>query len=208
MVACGAGRATAGPVLFTIDKTEGTGVSPLSPIAPVEILLEHDPGVVPLELTQIGLGILWDDGDSGTVDFTSETDPNFDTFVAGLTNGVDDFISVLVEWPDQGGGGGGATESSWGFGSPDLFGYEIDLILLTVHDVQIDPWMQDGFYAEVDLTYEFYGSLIPEPTTLTLLAVGVVGILRRRSRFCNDEPVTDGRGARPVTRLQDRPQTP
>ena len=37
-----------------------------------------------------------------------------------------------------GGGGGGGLESSWGFGSPDLFGYEIDLIRLTVHDVQME----------------------------------------------------------------------
>jgi hypothetical protein len=185
-------RVDSSPLLFALDRQESGGHSPVSE-PPIEIWLQHDPGVLPFQQREIGRGILWDDGDFGTVDFRSSTDPGFDALVAGLTNGVDDYLFVLTPWPGYGGGGGGGRESEFGFGSPDFVGYEIDRIRLIVHDVQIEPW-EDGYSADVDVTYEFYGSPIPEPATAILLGLGGAVLCRWRLRFRRDDrPVRSGR---------------
>lgn len=169
-------RVDSSPLLFALDRQESGGHSPVSE-PPIEIWLQHDPGVLPFQQSEIGRGILWDDGDSGTVDFTSTTDPGFDSVVTGLTNGVDDYLFFITIWPNEGGGGGGGRESEFGFGSPDFVGYEIDRIRLIVHAVQIEPG-EDGYFADVEVTYEFYGSPIPEPSVIMLLAFGGSVLLR------------------------------
>ena len=131
---------------------------------------------------RLGTGIFWREGDSGTVEFAPQTDPDF-LFLAGLaTNGVNDEYRIHTNWPDGTGGGGGGAESRL-FGRsphagdpPDLVGYELELIRLTVENVDFEPWPGDdgdGYFVLADLRYEFFGSVIPEPATLVLLVGGI-----------------------------------
>ena len=140
---------------------------------------------------RLGTGIFWRDGDSGTVDFAPETDPDFLSLAVLATNGVNDDYRIHTNWPDGAGGGGGGFESRL-FGRsphagepPDLVGYELELIRLTVENVNFEPWPGDdgdGYFVLADLRYEFFGSVIPEPATLVLLVGGIAYLVPSRLR--------------------------
>jgi hypothetical protein len=99
----------------------------------------------------------------------------------GLTNGEDDFITLLLEWPGVGGGGITRTEAEFGFGEPDLAAFEVTSIRLVVEDLNIVPW-ENGYMAQATWSYEFYGTIIPEPATVVLFGLCASVLLRRRSR--------------------------
>lgn len=188
LLSCGV--ACAGPVLLASwDETAGhasaaTGGVPNDPR--VQIVLELSQGVSILG-PRLGTGLFWEDGDHGTVDFTSATTGEFDAFATMATNGVDDAISQWLAFP-WGGDGGGTAYESWRYGvSPDLIGNEIELVRLIVHDVSIEyPWIPpdypdlEGIKVLAELTYEFYGTPIPEPCVAYLLISACPWLLRRR----------------------------
>ena len=59
-------------------------------------------------------------------------------------------------------------------------GYELDFVRLIVRSVHFEPWLSDGVTVNYGLTYEFYGSVVPEPETLGLLCAGLsLGLIRR-----------------------------
>lgn len=179
LVSCGVGHA--GPVLLaSFDQTSGvesSGTGP-PPEHRAQFVLELTPYPVVLG-ARIGLGVFWEDGDSGVVDFTPETDTGFVGLADLATNGIDDWVMDLIIFPGGGGGGGGAPESVRLGTSPDLIGYQLDLVRLIVHDVTIAGFSPEdnpdleGTRVLGHLTYEFYGTVIPEPTTVTLLTAAV-----------------------------------
>lgn len=189
LVSCGLARA--GMVLLaTHDAQVGGGVAPQDEMR-VQFVLEifaqdsFPPG------PRLGTGIFWRDGDSGTVDFAPQTDPDFLSLAVLATNGVNDDYRIHTNWPDGAGGGGGGFESRL-FGRsphagepPDLVGYELELIRLTVENVGFEPWPGDdgdGYFVLADLRYEFFGSVIPEPATLVLLVGGIAYLVPSRLR--------------------------
>ncbi|MCH7592386.1 MAG: hypothetical protein IH989_06380 [Planctomycetes bacterium] len=73
------------------------------------------------------------------------------------------------------------------FSEFDLAGYNLERIDRHLTFSMVSPGRDlngDGLWTDflVEGTYGFYGSRIPEPATLTLLAVGTVAILRRTTR--------------------------
>lgn len=186
------GIARAGLVLLaTHDVQGGGGVAPQDEMR-VQFVLEllvqdsFPPGA------RLGTGIFWRDGDSGTVDFAPQTDPDFLFLAALATNGVNDDYFIYTSWPDGTGGAGGGVESRL-FGHnphagepPDLVGYELELIKLTVDNLDFEPWPGDdgdGYFVHVDLRYEFFGSVIPEPATLVFLIwAGMIKSIGRHNR--------------------------
>ncbi len=164
-------------LLLEFSRTGNGGGAPETDFR-VQVVLQHSPDYVSLDSIYLGLGVFWEDGESGIVDFTSDTDPQFDEFAARITDGVDEFVSPLALDVDNVGGGGIALESEWGFGSPDLVGNRLDFVRLIVDDVRVEPWEPEpgieGFLADVDFTFQFWGTPIPEPSTLMLLMVGCV----------------------------------
>lgn len=180
----------AGPVLLaSFDLTSGVGSAGTGPPPEhhAQFVLELRPFIIG-DGPRIGLGLFWEDGDSGVADFTLETDSGFSGFADLATNGIDDWLVDLILFPDGGGSGGGAPESVRLGTSPDLIGYQLDVVRLIVHDVTIEPWSPkdspelDGTRVLAHLTYEFYGTVIPEPATLSLLAAGAAYLLRRTTR--------------------------
>ncbi|MBU0716609.1 MAG: hypothetical protein KJ749_00030 [Planctomycetes bacterium] len=181
------GMAHAGPVLLAyFDQTSGVasaGTAP-PPEHRAQFVLELTPYPAVLG-PRVGLGVFWEDGDSGVFDFTAETDNGFVGFADFATNGIDDWLMDLILFPGGGGGGGGAPESVRLGTSPDLSGYRLALVRLIVHDVTIESFSPEdqpdleGTRVLGHLTYEFYGTVIPEPTTLCLLATGAALVMRR-----------------------------
>ncbi len=153
------------------DSIETTGPTDFL----VEVYLQHDP----FEGPSLGKGIFWADGEEGFVDFTSGNHPEFDEFVAGITNDTDE---ILLPWilDTNGSGGGPFYPESW-YGASFLNGAQIDRIRLSVDSVNIAPSSLGGIAAEVHYTYEFFG-VIPEPATLMFLALGSFALARSKSR--------------------------
>ncbi len=164
-------------LLFEFSQMGNGGGAPETDFR-VQVVLRHSPDHSPSDAVYFGLGVFWADGESGIVDFTSDTDPNFEEFATRLTDGVDELVAPLALDVDNVGTGSVALESEWGFGSPDLVGNSLDFIRLIVDDVRVEPWEPEpgveGFLADVDFTFQFWGTPIPEPSTLMLLMVGCV----------------------------------
>lgn len=126
----------------------------------------------------LGVGRLWEAGQKGSIEFSEATDPAFAMFAQIATNGVDDVVRDGVIWHHPDGSGGTLAENLESLlykGNPDLIGYHLQSIRLTVHDVAFGPYVfpsgRDGLYVDYHLTYEFYGTPIPEPTTGGLMFV-------------------------------------
>ncbi len=164
-------------LLFELNRTGNGGGAPETDFR-VQVVLRHSPDYWSLDSVRLGLGVFWEDGDSGIVDFNTDTDPQYDEFAARITDGVDEFVAPFILNANNIGAGGVALESEWGFGSPDLVGNRLDFIRLIVDDVRVEPWEPEpgleGFSGAVDFTFQFWGTPIPEPSTLMLLMVGCV----------------------------------
>lgn len=63
----------------------------------------------------------------------SDTDPNFGLFASTMKNGVDNFITKILFWNNGGGTGTGSPESSFAFGTPDLFGTTTELTSVSLY---------------------------------------------------------------------------
>jgi hypothetical protein len=134
------------------------------------IFTEHDPFIfnhVPISMDDIGTTLI----------ASSITSPDFDLFTNLLTNGVNDTLNLELF-----GCGGGEPDSNWLIAKGDVLkAYKIDHYGLTINSLTIVTFQtSNGFWTDVsgDFTFNVYGT-IPEPATLSLLALGVVLVRRK-----------------------------
>jgi hypothetical protein len=174
--------ARASVLLTSVDFSSMGGSGPCI-IAPVEFFLGID-GPPPFYCKVIGRGLAaWNDGESGSYEITPSNEPLWNEFSASLTNGLDDQLLLLTEIRSSEGAGGCGGLESWFFPTGhDLAGNQLDFVRLDVSNVHIwtiDPAVQwQGWTA--DVTYEFWGTPLPEPaTTLPIL---LAALLWRRGR--------------------------
>ena len=135
----------------------------------LQLFVRHTHDESPLDPVSLGDTIIWEPGDSGTVDFNSDNDINFDEFAERVTDGIDEVIG----WGFISGEYDHFTpfpESLWFYPGPDLVGNQLDFFRLNIRSVEVP----EGFSGVVvDAAYEFWGHPIPEPATGLLLAAGV-----------------------------------
>lgn len=133
----------------------------------------------PLGAMCIGRGLqstaFRDHGESGVLEFTPTTHPEFDAFASFVTDEIDDSLVVLWHWEDDGGYGGHGLLESQRFGlESDLVGSDLELIRLTVHEVSFEPLEEDLVSVHTRVTYDFLGAPIPEQGTIILLVCAPV----------------------------------
>lgn len=153
----------------------------------VNLFLEHD-SVDFSHVVQLGAGQqYWAAGAAGIYDFAPTNTQNFAEFASLLTDGQDDFLLEYLYVEDCGGGNiGGDSESSRLGGVPDLIGNNLEFIRLIVHDIAVDPYdppceCGPGTQFDADITWQFWGTPVPEPATLGLLSFAII-LNRRRKR--------------------------
>lgn len=175
---------SASQLLETLDLAPAGAHSPMQAPNGIQFVIQFRSLIDPGFIEYFGRDVTWPDNDSGNFDFTSVNSNEFLQLSFIVTNGVDDDLGFLIRTPDGNlGGGHSGTESSFGLGTPDLVGNQIDFIRLVVHDLSIQPFMSpfagEGIQWDAHITWEFWGTPIPEPATVCLLALGAL-ILRKR----------------------------
>ncbi len=109
----------------------------------------------------------------------ADREAQFAEFASHLTDGVDDQIEFDIQIGPGGGGQCAAESVLFGAGRPngiDFEGCTVTGISLTVNSLTIaspgsDP-LGDGVWTDYELDATM--TVIPEPATLTLLALGVI----------------------------------
>jgi hypothetical protein len=183
--------ANASAPLTSISVFNGGGFAPCSQIGPVEILIGHDPVpyVSPYFIVDYGHGLrMWNQGDSGQFDISPANEPRFSDLAAILTNGTDNMIWFLSEMnaadpTNSGVGGCGGPESIVFPTGHDLAGNQLDFIRLYVANVNIEVLNPETHWVAwtADVTYEFWGTPLPEPAmAMPLLCASL--LLRRKAR--------------------------
>ena len=152
----------------------------------VSLFLEHDSEDF-TQVLQLGVGQqYWAAGDSGTYDFTPTNTQYFKDFASLLTDGQDELLLEYLYVEDCGGGNiGGDAESSRLRGAPDLIGSNLEFIRLVVNNISREPYTPPcdcgpGTRFDANINWQFWGTPVPEPTTLTLLFI--IALLRRHRR--------------------------
>jgi len=123
-----------------------------------------------------------------TSEITAGTSPNFDNFVAKLTNGIDDYLFIKstpvwpLPFPPIALPPSSLLESELidGIGDGvDFEGYTIDSITLTVNELFLD-YDEFSTHCSYDITYTINGMEVPEPVTILLLGLGGLALRKRR----------------------------
>jgi hypothetical protein len=112
---------------------------------------------------------------------TALNEPGFGGFVAGLTDGANDYLRFQLIFPGSWGEGREADLLGRSSLTPDFAGYNITQIGFRVNNYY------DWFYAPenswqntLNYSLDFYLVPVPEPSTWALLSLGSVTFLLRR----------------------------
>ncbi len=179
----------AGTLLSSFSLHAGAGPAPCQSTR-TQFFLEHDSQGF-THIVTLGQGLrFWGDGEAGFIDFTPSNSPAFSEFAALVSDGQDDFIVSLGYAEGCGGGGPGFMESEMLGGAPDLAGWQLESVRLIVHDITVEAYdppcdCGPGTRFDANITWEFWGTPVPEPGMLGLLGVVGVGMSRRGRRRGN-----------------------
>lgn len=121
----------------------------------------------------------WEEGETGVLEFTASNEIGFGEFSQAATDGIDNNFVIWNAWDIHGIGGQGGKESGLFDLPTDLVGHTLESVRLTVNEIKFDPQGALGREWHWNITYEFYGSPIPEPATLTILVFGLLFVGRR-----------------------------
>ena len=182
-------RMVSASVLFSYTINEGTSsATPDSHLSfPIQFYAfgpyTYTSGLI-FSADQFGLG------DVGkTVTITQDTDPNFNSFVAGLEDGIDD---LMIFWSisDLGPFGSPAVESAviWGNSSDpriDLHGYNVESISLRLDSLSQEDTTNGSFFYPAALTLSA-SDTVPEPASHAGIGCGAFVLMARRRK----QPVT------------------
>jgi len=130
----------------------------------------------------------------GTFFVDQSADPDFDDFVALLTNGLDDKILAEHSIEPEGASGSGASgqfESLWvgdDVGATDLAAFEITRIGLTIDSLSLPAGLTGTF--SYSGTYDFIEA-VPEPSTdlLFVVATSALAVVATRKRAGGEAPI-------------------
>ncbi|GMU26354.1 MAG: hypothetical protein AMXMBFR16_12590 [Candidatus Uhrbacteria bacterium] len=177
-------NAEAAPILLAkYNQAWPAGPSGAPPTDRVEFPLAH------LRLGEvfpftIGQDVSWFDGQPGSVVLNASNDSNFLAMAERLTDGLDEELFSML-FAGSSGVGSPQSESVQHGIAPDLIGNEIEYIRLNVNEISIVPFIHPQIGPRIQInasvSYEFWGTPVPEPTTLTLLFVAAI-LRRHRQR--------------------------
>ena len=177
--------AAASQLVFGLDHDVAGSRAPMAAPQGLQFVIEFvSPVEPPPGLALVGREAYWQDGASGSYDFSVDSSGEAAALASLVTNGYDDEIGLLTYNEFYGSQGSAALESQWGFGNPDLAGNQIDFIRLVVHDLTIQPYddgppFGEGLEWNGHITWEFWGTPVPEPASAMLLFLTATLLLRR-----------------------------
>lgn len=183
------GLANASQVIASFDYSNNGSFVSVEPCTTFTFTIGHGGSheLGDVVLTPWPAPFLWENGFSGSADLTDALDYepffHFTRMVESITDGMSEPMffygsawncnQILTPSP--------FIMEAMVFQTPtDLIGNNIDFIRLTVNDLGIDQMGEMSHYS-LSVSYEFWGTPVPEPATLVLLGVPVF-ILRHRRR--------------------------